>query len=234
MSSVVFFLRKSLVIVFMLMLSAVAMAEGGISIQGTRIIYPLNSRQESLSIRNSSAADSFLVQSWVENADGSKSRDFVVTPPLYLSGPGNENILRLMRVAGSPYQDRESLYYFIAKAIPSVTEGDNSGKAVLRIAAASRIKLFIRPAGLRPAVDKAPAEMRFRRAGNRLEIINPTPYYITLTEIKAGDIPLDGVMVAPVSTATVSLPAASGSRITFRTINDYGAVSAPVIARFSS
>jgi fimbrial chaperone protein len=65
----------------MLMLSAVAMAEGGISIQGTRIIYPLNSRQESLSIRNSSAADSFLVQSWVENADGSKSRDFVVTPP---------------------------------------------------------------------------------------------------------------------------------------------------------
>jgi fimbrial chaperone protein len=44
-----------------------------------------------------------------------------------------------------------------------VTEGDNSGKAVLRIAAASRIKLFIRPDGLRPAVDKAPAEMRFRR-----------------------------------------------------------------------
>jgi P pilus assembly chaperone PapD len=41
--------------------------------------------------------------------------------------------------------------------------GDNSGKAVLRIAAASRIKLFIRPAGLRPAVDKAPAEMRFFR-----------------------------------------------------------------------
>lgn len=81
-------------------------------------------------------------------------------------------------------------------------------------------------------MDKAPAEMRFRRAGNRLEIINPTPYYITLTDIKAGDISLDGVMVAPVSTATVSLPAASGSRITFGPINDYGAVSAPVIARF--
>ena len=88
------------------------MAEDGISIQGNRIIYSLQSRQERVFIRNSAAEDSFLMQSWVENADGSKSRGFVVMPPLYLSGLGNESILHLIRGAGSPYQDWESLYYY--------------------------------------------------------------------------------------------------------------------------
>ncbi|KAB8312635.1 hypothetical protein EH228_06380 [Erwinia endophytica] len=94
-----------------------AMAEGGISIQGTRIVYPQSAKQESLAISNSSTTDSFLVQSWVEDASGRKTHDFVVTPPLYLSGPKNENTLRLMYVGGAAPADRESLYYFIAKAI---------------------------------------------------------------------------------------------------------------------
>jgi fimbrial chaperone protein len=116
-----------------------ALAEGGISIQGTRIIYPQNTKQQSLSVRNSSSADSFLVQSWVEDAEGHKTSDFVVTPPLYLSGPKNENTLRLMRVAGAPVQGRETLYYFVAKAIPSFDDKKDAGKNVLRIATASRM-----------------------------------------------------------------------------------------------
>jgi fimbrial chaperone protein len=74
----------------------VVMAKGGISVSGTRIIYPKESRQEIVSVRNSSATNSFLVQSWVENAAGEKQGKFVVTPPLYLSSPGNENKLRLI------------------------------------------------------------------------------------------------------------------------------------------
>lgn len=49
-------------------------AKGGISVSGTRIIYPKESRQEIISIRNSSGTDSFLVQSWVENAGGEKKK----------------------------------------------------------------------------------------------------------------------------------------------------------------
>lgn len=207
---------------------AIAFATGGVSIQGTRIIYPLDSRQENVFIRNSSPTNSFLVQSWVENADGNKSQDFVVTPPLYLSGPGNENVLRLMKVAGSASQDREQLYYFIAKAIPSVADDNQAGQAVIRIAAASRIKLFVRPAGLTITPDKAPAEIHFRRAEGKLEITNPTPYYITLTNICAGGAPLEGVMVAPKSRTGVNLPSGAGNRITYSTINDYGALSVPV------
>lgn len=206
-----------------------AVAEGGISVGGTRIVYPQDAQQQSIAINNSSTTDSFLVQSWVESAQGQKSNDFVVTPPLYVSGPKNENTLRLMKVTGQQPRDRESLYYFVAKAIPALRESDKSisGKAVLRIATATRIKLFVRPAGLMPAADKAPAALSFSRAGGQLEITNPTPYYITLTDIRVGNKNADAAMAAPKTTTRINLPA-SGSSITFSTINDYGGITAPL------
>lgn len=202
-----------------------AFAEGGISIQGTRIIYPINAKQESLSVRNSSPEDAFLVQSWVESADGQKSHDFVVTPPLYLSGPKNENTLRLMRVAGQLPKDRESLYYFVSKAIPSIDDEGGSSKNVLRIAASTRIKLFVRPAGLTPAAKDAPSYLSFQRVGGEVKIINPTPYYITLTDIKVGGRSLKDIMVAPKASAQERLPASGSSELTFHTLNDYGAIT---------
>ncbi|MBD8109342.1 MULTISPECIES: fimbria/pilus periplasmic chaperone [Erwiniaceae] len=202
-----------------------ALAEGGISIQGTRIIYPQSAKQQSLSVSNSSTTDSFLVQSWVEDASGHKTSDFIVTPPLYLSGPKNENTLRLMRAAGGGTQDREMLFYFVAKAIPSVDDKKDAGKNVLRIATASRIKLFVRPAGLTPAPGDAPSRLEFRHQGERLIINNPTPYYLTLTDMRAGGKTLQDIMVPPKESVTESWPVGTGNKLTFHTINDYGAIT---------
>ncbi|MBP2167372.1 fimbrial chaperone protein [Erwinia toletana] len=202
-----------------------SLAEGGISVQGTRIVYPLHAKQENITVSNTSATDSFLVQSWTEDAIGKKSKDFVVTPPLYLSGPKNENILRLMQLNGNLPQDRESLYYFIVKAIPSVDEASGANKSVLQIATASRIKLFVRPAGLAPEADKAPGYLRFQHEGNQLNIDNPTPYYITLTRIVYEGKGLKDIMVAPKSHALMLLPPGSARSITFSTISDHGAVT---------
>lgn len=206
-------------------LPVLAQAAGGIALQGTRIVYPLNAKQSTIRVNNSSKTDTFLVQSWVEGADGNKTRDFVVTPPLYASGPENENTLRLMHVGSPLPTDRESLYYFIAKAIPSVDEKAGEGKNVLYVAAANRIKMFVRPAGLKPDIIVAPAQLTFRKSGNRLDISNPTPYYLTLTEMKAGSQALEVVMVPPKGQASVPLPAGSGSSVQYRTINDYGALT---------
>jgi fimbrial chaperone protein len=206
------------------------LAEGGISIQGTRVIYPQSAKQQSLSVSNSSSTDSFLVQSWVEDASGHKTSDFVVTPPLYLSGPKNENTLRLMRVAGTPAQDRETLYYFVAKAIPSIDEKKGAGENVLRIAAASKIKLFVRPAGLTPAPGEAPSRLEFSSQGGQLTIHNPTPYYITLTDMRVGGKTLQDIMVPPRGSISESLPGGSGNKLTFHTINDYGAITKAQVA----
>ncbi len=207
------------------------LADGGISLGSTRIIFPLTSRQESVTINNSSSTASFLMQSWVENAQGQKNSDFIATPPLYVSGPKNENVLRLMKVRTDFPGDRESLYYFVAKAIPALEDKAKTDGSTneLRIAAAMRIKLFVRPAGLTPAADKAPEALNFHRAGGLLEINNPTPYYITMIKIRVSNHNIEDTMVAPKSTSRVSLPVAAAS-ITYSTINDYGGITTPISA----
>lgn len=202
---------------------------GGIYIQGTRIVYPLEARQQSVLVGNASTRDSYLVQSWVENAaDGQKSQDFFVTPPLYVSAPNGENTLRLMRVGDTLPKDRESLYYFVAKAIPALAEKakDAPTSNELRITLANRIKLFVRPKGLQPSPGEAPGKLTFTRSGSQVEVNNPTPYYLTLTNIKVGKTEVEGFMVAPKSSERKPMP--QGNDLTFSTINDYGAVSPPV------
>lgn len=204
-----------------------AAASGGITLNTTRVIYPVEARQSSVSVRNTSDQNAFLVQSWVEDKDGNKSKDFVITPPLYTSKAGNENILRLIRSGGDVPRDRESLYFLNTKAIPSIDKSSIEGKNTLILAAITRIKVFVRPGGLKISPAEAPAQLRFKPAGAKLGIHNPTPYYLTLTDIKAGNQKLQDIMVAPFEDATVPLPQGSGSNITFSTINDYGAVTPP-------
>lgn len=214
-------LLTSLFLTAALFLTQAAMANG-ISLGGTRIVYPEGSKQTSLSVRNTSDSSHYLVQTWVENEAGNKSSDFVVTPPLYTSGPRDENILRIM-YAGKPLpKDRETLYYFNAKSIPSVDKEKMQNSNMLILAAVTRIKMFVRPSGLTPTPVKAPEMLKFTRAGNKVKIENPTPYYLTLVQVKAGNTPLQGVMVAPRSTELLDLPAGSGQTLTFSTMNDYG------------
>ena len=200
---------------------------GGIVADGTRIVYPSGQKQKNITIRNTDNKTTYLVQSWTEDAQGNKTKDFIATPPLFTSAPGNENILRLTRTGGNLPTDRESLYYFTVKGIPSVDKSKLEGKNALVIAAATRMKLFVRPPGLSPAPDAAPDQLRFRREGGHLVATNPTPYYLTLTALRAGNQTLDGMMVPPGGTASVPLPSGVSGDITFSTINDYGAVTVP-------
>lgn len=200
-------------------------AAGGLSIQGTRIIYPLDSKLVSLSLKNSSDTDSFLVQSWVEDASGKKSDAFVVTPPLYLSGPRNENIVRIMYVSSPLPTDREILFWFVAKSIPSIDKSKLQGRNMLLLTLASRIKLFVRPARLTSDRNAAPSALLFHQAGNQIEISNPTPYYLTLAEIQFNGKKREGVMVSPLGHSVLPFSGKKGTTITFRTIDDFGSLS---------
>ncbi|WP_234082572.1 fimbria/pilus periplasmic chaperone [Enterobacter quasiroggenkampii] len=198
---------------------------GGIVLGGTRLIYPMDAKQATLSVRNSSQETSYLVQSWAENGQGNKSTDFIITPPLYVSNPGDQNMLRVIFGGPSLPQDRETLYYFNAKAIPSVDKSKIEGKNTLMLAAVTRIKMFVRPSGLKVPVEKAPSMLTFKRSGNQVQISNPSPYHITMVQVALDGRKVADTMVAPFSTESLS---ASGSprTLTYSTINDYGAVSA--------
>lgn len=199
---------------------------GGITVGGTRIVYPSKAKQTDISVRNTSAHSSFLVQSWVDDAREVKALDFIVTPPLYVSAPGNENTLRIMYTGAPLPADRESLFYFNAKAIPSVDKAQAQNSNILMFAAVTRIKLFVRPEGLTPSVSEAPDHLTFRRQGARVVITNPTPYYLTLTGLRSGTAPLQDVMVPPRGTAEDPLPSGATATVTYHTINDYGATTA--------
>ena len=78
----------------LMMVSACANASGGIALGATRVIYPAEAKQTSLAITNSNKQERYLINAWIENANGQKEKTFAVTPPLFVSEPDSENTLR--------------------------------------------------------------------------------------------------------------------------------------------
>ncbi|EON8995469.1 fimbria/pilus periplasmic chaperone [Escherichia coli] len=68
-------------------------------------------------------------------------------------------------------------------------------------------------------------QLRFRRSGSKLTLINPTPYFITVTNMKAGNSNLPNTMVPPKGEVSVDITHAATGDISFQTINDYGALT---------
>lgn len=210
---------------FLLAASMLTMAHaGGIGLGATRIIYPQGDKQISLPVTNTSENNAFLVQSWVANADQSKSQDFIVTPPLFVMHPKKENTVRIMYAGPDLPTDRESVFFFNSKAIPAVDKSKLQGNT-LQIATQSVIKLFIRPKKLpTPSID-APKTLRCALANGKLTIKNPSPYYVSLVQLKVGSAKLTNTMVSPMNSLVIDLPAGSGSQVSFQTVNDFGATT---------
>ncbi len=78
--------------------------------RATRVIYPQGSKQTSLPIINSSASNVFLIQSWVANADGSRSTDFIITPPLFVIQP-KKKIYYVLCMSGRHYRPIAKAYF---------------------------------------------------------------------------------------------------------------------------
>ncbi|MCQ8806230.1 fimbria/pilus periplasmic chaperone, partial [Escherichia coli] len=68
----------------------------------TRLVYPSDSQQITLSVQNGGANTSYLIQSWIDdNQSSKKSQDFVVTPPLFMLPTRKEASLRILFIGKS-------------------------------------------------------------------------------------------------------------------------------------
>lgn len=77
--------------------------------------------------------------------------------------------------------------------------------------------------------EQAPGKLEFTRENGGLTLLNPTPYYLTVTDLKAGNKSLENTMVPPLGKVTVNIPGGyTGGDITYKTINDYGALTEQV------
>lgn len=110
------------------------------------------------------------------------------------------------------------------KSIPSVAR--NNDKNVLQISVKTRIKLFYRPDGIQSPTEDDFNKVSFKRSQGKVEVINPTPYYISFYTLKVGGVLLDttNVMVPPKASATYNYAGgkSSSDKVAWQFINDYG------------
>lgn len=205
----------------------------GISLSGTRLIYPAKSKEASIVVKNQSK-DDVMIQSWIEMPDGTTGDlPFAITPSLSLLGGDKQQMLRIFYAGEGLPADRESVFWLSVQEIPQKPKDDNS----LQIAVRQRIKLFYRPADLAEKPDDVPARLTWHWSDAdgkpALEVVNGTPYFVSLghAKLKAGasSYPVVTEMIAPKSSKRLEIKDFSGksmpanAKVEFTSINDFGA-----------
>ncbi|MFZ4832475.1 fimbrial biogenesis chaperone [Rouxiella sp. Mn2063] len=202
-------------------------ATAGVIIGGTRVVYDGARKEASISVKNPEKAAPYLMQNWVENfnaADTSKP-PFIVTPPLFRLDAGKENILRIVRTGGNLPTDRESIYWLSIKSIPSGKKSDDNQ---LLVSVKARLKLIYRPEGLKGNANEAWKSLSFSRQGGKLQVTNPTPFYVSFQTVKVGgqDVDIkDSGTLAPMGSLSWTLPAGASGKVSWTAINDFGGIT---------
>lgn len=211
------------------------LAQAGVVIGGTRIIYSSDQAEVQVTLKNKDDAKRYLVHSWVSNIDDSKA-PFVITPPIYKLDENRQTLLHVVYTGDKTHlpQDRESLFMANIKSVSSVPE-ELRDKNTLQFAIKTKIKLFYRPATLSDTAAKtAWQSLQFSRRNNQLTIKNPTPFYVTLGQLKVAqkevkplgkqDTPSAlSMMIAPYGEQVFALPTAAHGSVMWTAINDFGA-----------
>ncbi|OWO79795.1 hypothetical protein B5C26_20020 [Photorhabdus luminescens] len=209
---------------------------GGVGIDTTRIIYPADRHAATASVHNSSKEAVYLMQMTVSTTpEGGMIAPFLVTPPLFRLEPGSQNQVRIIKTGQALPADRESLFWFTAKAIPLSTESDkHSRQSVsggIQIALAHTIKLMYRPQGLPISAEKGFGTLHFKPTAEGIMVTNPSPYYITFTSLKVGGQELmtkqqKANMVSPFSALSFPLKGAHyPAKVSWTVVNDLGGES---------
>lgn len=207
---------------------------GGVGLGVTRMVYSGAVSQSLLDVRNTDTESSFLIQSWVENSQGERSSDFVITPPLFVLKPEMENAVKVMFNGRQLPQDRETLYWITVKAIPQSVKQSNTN--TLQFASASRIKLFYRPVELTKKTNNEEwKSLNGEFHDGKVKLINPTPFYITTINMKVDGKAVKPIMIPPKDTVILEESFSHARQLSYQTINDYGAwtseVSLPLTKR---
>jgi chaperone protein PapD len=202
-----------------------------ISLDRTRVIFDGGQNSVSLSLNNENKQLPYLAQGWLEDEQGNKVQSpLTVLPPVQRIEPGKPSQIKIQALPAAKQlpQDRETLYYFNLREIPPRSDKANT----LQIALQTRIKLFYRPRAIMPNGVEISApwqeQLTLTRLGDKYQVNNPTPYYITIVEVDSkkngeGVKEFTPLMVAPNASTKLAVSAASlGDNPVLTYVNDYG------------
>lgn len=149
---------------------------------------------------------------------------FVITPNIFRLAPESENTIKIQIIPTNLPKDRESLYYFHSRNIPSTNKNEDG----IKIAMENIIKVFYRPINLAINPKEAGDKLVVKATPNGISIENPTPYYINLFKITVKDetIKLNKInnMIEPFSSKNYVVSNKTGA-VNIHIINDLGGES---------
>lgn len=231
------------VLLFSGFISINAMAE--VVINGTRIVFNAKDKESVVQLKNN-GKNPYLLQVWIDDGDpkskpGEVKVPFIITPPVIRIDPGKGQAVRIISTNPALPQDRETLFWFnMLEVPPKPTEMIKSGSNLLQLAFRTRIKLFYRPANLQQGPLEAYKNLKITLKNNSLNIVNNSPYFITLSKLEVRKpkgsevlasvdkftkrmIEPKGEMTLPISIKkTTSL---NGQSLFYSVVNDYGGES---------
>lgn len=212
----------SVILIFLVTGQAMA----GVVVGGTRFIYPQDKKMITIPVDNTDKKTAYLIQGWIEKEDGiTKSKNFILTPVLFRLDAGKKGILRVMLKQAAFPDDRESLLWLNVRGIP---ETEEHRKNKLQVVINSKFKFFYRPRGI---TEPDYNNLRYERSGNKINIINDTPFHITVRDVTVNNKEHTvSDMIVPFESLTVPVTAIHNKdKITISYISDFGGIiSKPV------
>lgn len=217
-----------------LMLLALGLSQSvnaAVGLDRTRVIFDGSKDATSVNITNNNTQLPYLAQGWIEDEAGKKiTSPLIVLPPVQRLEPGKQSQLKVQALpaAKSLPQDRETVFYFNLREIPPRSDKANT----LQIALQTRIKLFYRPQAIMPSQQDLSnpwqQKLTLTLAGERYQVNNPTPYYVTLVDARSTKdgktVPgFEPLMVPPKGALTLGPTAKElGTTPHLAYVNDYG------------
>ncbi|ECC1659452.1 molecular chaperone [Salmonella enterica subsp. salamae] len=211
------------------LLSVCSVANATVSPDRTRIIFNETDKSVTIKLTNQSKTMPYLAQSWIEDKNSQKIRNYISPlPPLLRLEAGEQAQVRLTGQSTLKQlpADRESLFFYNMREIPPRTEQKNA----MQLAMQSRLKLFWRPKAIVLKEGQAVPmdKVDISRTASGITIKNGTPYHVTVGYIGIDGKTLlpgaDGFMVSPfeqVSSNIKNLPA----KFQIGYIGDYGGLN---------
>lgn len=199
-----------------------------VNVDRTRIVFAANDVVQSLTLTNDSVTP-MLLQVWTDAGETASSPDssrtpLVVLPPVFKMQPDE---LRTLRVMLSSRRSLPGIGKAFSGLIFTRSPEQNATDSVTRklvLPLRLRLKVFIRPHGLKAPTSNDERKLRFSIASQGITITNPTPWYMSTAVMPIKGISIGNIMLAPYEQRDVALSnmPAVGSTVDYAVINDSG------------
>jgi chaperone protein EcpD len=218
-------------------------AQAGIVIQGSRVVYPAKEREVTIKMTNIGEQPS-LVQAWVDKGNEKLTADkadgpFLITPPITRVEAKKGQSLRLVYTGdAAATKKQETVFWLNILDVPPMPKDQEAN--FLQVAVRSRLKIFYRPEGLPGNPNQAAESLSWSvvqsGSGYAIRARNNAAFHVSLASVQLTAAGLihsvhkdDMKMVAPGSSvdfplSTLTSQPGAGAKIDYQWVTDYGAL----------